>query len=392
MRSICRAAALAALASMLALGGAVAAPASGGSMDTNGSIQATILEGVQHVRQGTLEMSADQRTQGMAAAPGLIDAAGLACQVADARLLGVTVDAPTKVKHAVYEIACAGSEGYVIATTADAKPLAFTCLEAGAPRSDGKPSNTKCILPGNTDPLAGLARLIAHVPGGCTAEQVGPLGHTPDDSLFEVSCHGGAGWVIESTTRGVFSRAIDCARADDEIAGGCKLTDSHKAKAAQATRYSRSARASGFTCDVSDYAPLPTDAHGDEVVELACANRPDGGVGVFVDGPRDASVVYDCAYAELKGYRCNLTKAAAAYARLTDDLKLLGKTSCTVSNARPVGVSERYGYIEVACADGLQGYLVEYALAPLAPSAAIVCSSARKIGGGCALPCNTAKS
>jgi hypothetical protein len=120
--------------------------------------------------------------------------------------------------------------------------------------------------------------------------------------------------------------------------GGCKLTDSHKAKAAQAARHSRSARAAGFACDVCDYAPLPADARAREVVELASANRPDGGVGVFGDGPQEGSAVYDCAYAELKGYRCSLTSTAGAYARLTDDLKGLGKKSCAVSNARAVGV------------------------------------------------------
>jgi len=53
-----------------------------------------------------------------------------------------------------------------------------------------------------------------------------------------------------------------------------------------------------------------------------------------------------------------------------------------------VGLTERYGYIEVACADGLQGYLVEYVLDSMSPRAAIVCSLARKIGGGCNLPGN----
>ena len=391
MRWIWLAVALSVLAAGAATGAFAASP-SGGSTDANGSVQATILEGVQHVRQGALEMSSDQRAQGMAAAPGLIDAAGLECQVADARLLGVTTDPRSKSKDAVYEVACVGSEGYVIVKTDSATPLAFTCLEAGAPRSDGKPSTTRCILAGNTDPIAGLAPLIAKAPGGCTAKQVGPLGHTAESSLFEVACRGGAGWVIESTIRGAFSRAIDCALADNEIVGGCRLTDSHKAKAAQAARYSRSARAVGFACDVSDYAPLPADARGREAVELSCANRTDGAIGLFVQGSPDASAVYDCAYAELKGYRCELTKADAAYRRLTDDLKVLGKTSCTVSNARAVGVSDRYGYIEVACADGLQGYFLEYALAPMSPDAAIVCSSAKKIGGGCALPGNTTKS
>jgi hypothetical protein len=84
-----------------------------------------------------------------------------------------------------------------------------------------------------------------------------------------------------------------------------------------------------------------------------------------------------------------MSKPDAAYPKLTADLKSLGKASCVVSESRVVGVSaEKHGYIEVGCADGLPGFMIEYALAPLTPKTALVCAEAKGISGGCTLPHN----
>jgi hypothetical protein len=134
---------------------------------------------------------------------------------------------------------------------------------------------------------------------------------------------------------------------------------------------------------------LPADLPGKEVVELACSNHPDGGIAVFpVSG--GVGQVYDCAHSELKGLRCSLTKPSAAYPRLTADLKSFGKASCTVSNSRVVGVStdQQIGYVEVACADGLPGYMIGYTMATLAPKTTLVCAEAKSLSGGCTLPGN----
>jgi hypothetical protein len=207
-------------------------------------------------------------------------------------------------------------------------------------------------------------------------------------SYYEVACKDGSGYVLQQAASGAFVRAIPCADAD-AIAGGCKLTDSRKAKTEQAGVYTGFAKKAGFDCNVSGYATLPGDLPGKEVVELTCSNRPDGGIGIFGATSATPGVVYDCAHSELIGYRCALTKASAAYPKLTADLRTLGKPSCTVSNARFVGVGQdKHGYIEVACADGLPGFMVEYTTSPVAPKSTLVCAIAKGIGGGCTLPGN----
>ena len=205
--------------------------------------------------------------------------------------------------------------------------------------------------------------------------------------FYEAACQEGKGYMIESAANGDFKEAIDCAAADS-IAGGCTLTDARQAKTEQAGLYSKLAAKAGFQCQVSGYAPLPGPA-GKDVVEMACSNRPDGAIGIFGASENDPATIIDCAHAELKGYRCALTKPSAAYATLTADLKALGKSSCQVSNARAVGVSaDQHGYIEVACADGLAGYMIEYTLSPITPKTPLVCAEAKGISGGCTLPGN----
>lgn len=414
-------------------------------------------------------VSKDQHDKGMAAAPDLIAAGKYDCQLADARLIGESADPKTKAKTAMYELACTGNEGLVVIKGGETLQ-SFTCLEAAAPRPDGKPNTTQCVLSANADPKVGLVAYIAKTGIACTPDKIRALGHSPNVTLFELVCHeapggyilqtsapprldkpiamnpcmgyadtggvkceltdrasqfsaidrlaaksgkpcaikdrgfigaapsgkmyyevacqDGKGYVIEAEANGAFGRAVDCVQADS-IAGGCKLTDARQAKTEQAGLYTRLAKKAGFACDVTGYAPLPVNMAGKEVVELACGNRPDGGIGVFAASESQPSVVYDCAHVELKGYRCSLTKAAAAYPSLTADLKALGKASCVVSNARYVGASaDQHGYVEVGCADGLQGYMIEYTLNPITPKTPIVCSEAKGISGGCILAGN----
>ncbi|MBA3812658.1 MAG: hypothetical protein H0X27_13645 [Caulobacteraceae bacterium] len=418
------------------------------------------------------EVSKESRAKGMAAVPAIIQAAGIDCQLADARQIGESVDPKTKAKTTFYEAACTGNEGVVIAAAAVGEaPQAFTCMETSAPAPDGKPNSLACVLPGNADPKAGLLPYIVKSGRPCTPDKVRPLGHSPTNTLFELACHEGAGYilstsapprldkavtmnpcilydpagtvkceltdratqlavvdtlvkasgkpcaikdrafvgaaksganyfevscqegkgfVLEQAPNGALTRAIDCAQADF-LNGGCKLTDARQAKTEQAGLYTQLAQKAGFPCTVSGYAPFGVNLPGKEVVELACSNRSDGGIGIFAAGS-GSSMVYDCAHSELKSFRCSLTKPAAAYPKLTADLKAVGKATCVVSNARTVGVTaDQKGYIEVACADGLQGYFIEFEIEKMTPKTAIVCSEAKGIAGGCTLPGNAKK-
>ncbi len=425
-------------------------------------------------------ISKEARAKGMAAAPGLISAAGADCDPSDARIIGEGTDPKTKVKQTAYEVACKASEGLVLVQKGDAVS-AFTCIQADQPQADGKPSTSRCMLPDNSDPNAGLSPYIAKAQLTCTPDKVRAIGQSASNTFFELACSNnpggfilvtssplrldkpvvvnpcimvpdtsnlkceltdratqlavvdrlnaqanknctikdggrgflgeaqsgksyyeeacsdGKGYVLIEAPNGALADTIACADAD-MILGGCKLTDTRQAKTEQAALYTQLSKKAGFDCAVSGYAPLPgkADLANTEVVELACSNRPEGGIGFFGATASDPSAVYDCAHSELVGYRCSLTKPSASFASLTDDLKSLGRNSCTVSESRVVGLNaqEKTGFIEVGCSDGLQGYMLKFAVNPPQPmkaSEAIICAQAGEINGGCQLPGNTPK-
>jgi hypothetical protein len=412
----------------------------------------------------------EARAKGMTDAPGLITGAGLDCQLADARFIGVSDDAKTHTKTSFYEVACTGSEGIIVAekTAKEGKTFDYlSCMETADPGPDGKPNSLTCMLPGNADPKAGLAPFIAKSGAPCAVAKARGLGHNPDvgvfelacqdgsglilrtsspprldkpvvaepcamyeptgnisckltdrtaqlavvdrliqksgkpcvvkdrrwvgvsvskNYLYEVACQDGKGYMLVATPQGALSTTISCASSPD-----CKLTDSRQAQSEQAGLYTRLAQKAGFNCDVKTYAPFAISLPGKEAVELVCNNRPDGAVGVFAAASSVPSVVYDCAHSELYRFHCTMTKPETAYPKLTEDLKVLNKGSCSVSNARYVGTTaDKRAFMEVACADGLQGYMIEYTTEPaLSAKQVIVCSAASGVAGGCSLPGNT---
>ncbi len=378
-----------------------------------------------------------QRKQGMAEAPAIAQAVGIDCKVTDARFVGKNTDPKTKVATSYYEIDCDQGEGFILAASAGVKTTAFTCAEANFP-PDGKPQGLTCALPGNADPKADLAPLLAK--GGvttCTPEAVRGIGQSATATFIEVACTGGGGYILQAGSpavasspvvandcllfdqgggnikctihdaasrlaivdtyvkaanngcaikdkryvglsqagsaffeaacqdgkgymlkvdKGVFAQAVPCEKAAT-IMGGCELVNAKEAETAQAGLYTKLAKGAGFNCDVTKYAPFPSP-EGKDVVEMACSNRPDGGVGVFGASAKD-TIVYDCARAPIAGYRCSFTKPV--YDSITADLKKLGKSDCVVSDTRVIGKTAGGStLVETACADGLKGWEIEY--------------------------------
>jgi hypothetical protein len=286
-----------------------------------------------------------------------------------------------------FEVSCKeGAPGYILQISS---PPSFSRpIKAEACIGFDPSSNIHCELTDRATQMSIVDRLVTASGKPCTIKDRGWIGIAPSGkAYYEVACQDGKGYVLEQASNGSFSRSIPCAEAD-AIAGGCKLTDTRKAKTDQAGLYTQLSKKAGFDCNVSGYAPFNVDLAGKEVVELACSNRPDGGIGIFpVSG--GMGQVYDCAHSELKSFRCSLTKPSAAYPRLTADLKTLGKATCTVSSSRVVGLTASgTGYIEVGCADGLPGYMIEYNMATLAPKSLVLCVQAKGISGGCQLPGN----
>lgn len=408
------------------------------------------------------------RTQGMAEAPAVAQAAGLNCQVVDARFVGKNEDRRAKTSTTYYEVDCQDGMGFVIESVTGGATNLYTCLEAAAPTADGKPSALACQLPGNQNPQAELAKLAAKDGVACTVANSRAIGRSATNTFFEIACDDGVtgyilntgypatadtkvdatncliydqsetnikcelgdaaarlrvvdqmaaadakscavsqrrfvgattdgsnyfeaacedgkGYIYKVANTGQLAESWDCARALG-ILGGCTLTDAREAATEQAALYTRLSKAAGFDCDVEKYAIFPASG-GKDVVELVCKDGKPGGVGVF---ELNKSAVYNCAYAPIVGYRCGLNPENSSYAALTGDLKKLGRDSCVVSGQRLVGkTADGSAYVEVACADGLAGYMIEYKQNPINAVEAMGCAFAKGIAGGCKLPGNT---
>lgn len=417
-------------------------------------------------KPATPAVSPEQRKQGMAEAPAAIAAAGVPCQLSDARFVGKVPEDKKAGKGATsyYEVACGtGAMGYVISTTVGGAPTSFTCIEADTTQAGGKAPALPCILPGNADPKAALVAplkaagvdctptaarafgqnktqvfmevacqqntgylviapnpfdgskrvttqnclayddadsnvkctlsskasrlavvdtLNAAAKTGCVIKDRRFVGEVQDGSVFyETACQDGKGYMLKASAAGAFTEAYECSKAQ-ALLGGCTLTDARQAATEQAALYTRLAKAAGSNCEVDHYAVFPARG-ADDVVELYCKDGS-ADVGIFRAGGAKGTVL-DCGHALLEGYKCGAAEMPAAYKSLTADLKKFDRNSCDVSDARSAGKSDKgTSFIEVACADGLKGYMIEYKTDPLVAVSANGCA----IAGGCSLPGN----
>ncbi|MFZ5668656.1 MAG: hypothetical protein ACOY4K_04120 [Pseudomonadota bacterium] len=310
----------------------------------------------------------------------LVAASGIACTIEKARSIGAST------KNTFFEVACQGGAGFIMQTSSPAdagQPVKMnTCLAYDDPSS-----NLYCQLTDRATQLAMVDTLMAGSGKACTIKDKRyVLSTVAGSQFFEVACADGKGYLLERAANGSLARTIDCANAPS--GAECTLTDSREAQTEQAGLYSRLAAKAGFPCQVEKYALFPARARGLEVVELKCGDRPDGGVAVFpADGP---GKVYNCVVAELQGYRCSFTPMAGSVGKLSADLKALGKGSCVVSDARVIGKAETTGdgFIEVACADGLPGWVMVYPRDSNVAREVLSCKQAQGISGGCKMPTN----
>lgn len=309
----------------------------------------------------------------------LMARSGRPCSVDKARYMGSTAD----MSMTQYEIACADGGDYIVQAPAgqDAKVTAIPCVQL--PASAG----TQCTLTTPEQQAAVYQQLIAASGKPCTLKDKRYIGSGDNTDFYEIACTDGKGYVIEADGSGKFKEAIDCAKAAG-IGGGCTLTDARLAETEQDAVYTDLAKKAGFDCAVSKYADFPTQDNTTEIVELACSNRPDGGVGFFSNkGP---PVVKDCLRSETEGYRCSFSSIDPLYAKLTGQLKARGKGSCTVNGARAYGrTTAGDELVEVSCSDGGPGWVIQYSATSTAPTDLLNCAQAAQTGGGgCQLSTN----
>jgi hypothetical protein len=301
----------------------------------------------------------------------MLQKAGIACVPARVRAIGQTKT------NTIAEVACENNDGYILLASApfDAtKPMeAQNCLNYDAPDA-----GIKCELTTREQRLAIVDRLGAS--NSCAVKDRRYIGATKEGSnYYEASCQDGKGYIYR-VANGAAAETFECAKAQ-HILGGCTLTDARQAASDQAALYTKLAKSAGSNCDVDRYAIFPAKGK-EEVVEMVCKTG-DSAIGIFPAS--GTGQVLDCGRALVAGYKCGLGKTT--YAGLTADLKKNNVQSCEASNARLVGRTQKgTTLVEVACADGLKGYVLEYNSTPTVSAVgAMGCAFA----GNCQLPGNT---
>jgi hypothetical protein len=305
----------------------------------------------------------------------VVTQAGHICTVSNGRYVGSTQDVD------IYEVACGEGGGYILETSRNgsAGPKTTNCVIYA---SGG---GIKCGLETEADQMVYVDKLVAASGKPCAIKARRYVGSTPDGAdFYEVACNDGAGFMVKSAPNGGFAEQVDCLKAAG-IGDGCKLTDTRQAQTQQNNLYSSLSKKAGFDCAVSKYADFPSSDSNTEIVELACGNRPDGGVGFFP--ATGAGRVLDCLRSEAEGYKCTYTPTSALYAKLTAQLRAKNKTSCVVSNAAAFAEATSKGgvgkddLVEVACADGGPGYVLDYLYGQTEPAELLNCAQVVKMGG-----------
>ena len=303
---------------------------------------------------------------------------GHPCTVTNGRFVGGTADL------FLYEASCSEGGGYIIeAPRAGGAAKTVNCVIYAA-----SPGNIKCNLISEAQQNSYVDKLVAASGKPCPVTNRRYVATTTSgEDFYEVACSDNTGFMVKTTVNGAYSAVVPCSQASG-IADGCKLTDAREAMTKEAGLYSSLSKKAGFDCAVSKYADFPTTDNNTEIVELACSNRADGGIGFFPAGAGQSRVL-DCLRAEAEGYKCTFTSTSALYGKLTEQLRAKGKSLCVVSNAVGHGEADEAGggkedFVEVACADGGPGYVLHYLPGQTLPVELLNCAQV-KSSGGCSL-------
>lgn len=295
------------------------------------------------------------RTQGMAEAPAVAQAAGIACQVTDARFVGKMVDPKTKAATNFYEIDCDRGVGFVLQAPPSVKPAAFSCIEANSTQPDGKPPSLPCKLPGNANALADLAPLLTKAGLNCTPDAARGIGQTAKNTFLEVSCQGGSGYVLQvdapANTDGS-AVANDCLVFDATDGNiKCTLRDA----AYRLSVVDRYAAAANNGCVVKDRHYIGMSQGGASYYEASCQDGK-GYIYKVEKGQLAQATSCERAMALLGG--CTLTdakEAQTAQAGLYSNLAKKAGFDCQVSKYAPFPSPPGKDVVELACGNRPDG-------------------------------------
>ncbi|MCC7269008.1 MAG: hypothetical protein IT546_16930 [Caulobacteraceae bacterium] len=329
------------------------------------------------------EITEAARTQGMAEAPALAQQVKIACQITDARFIGKMDDKKAKTSTSFYEVDCDQGLGYVIQLPAGGAPSAFSCLETAAPQDDGKDSGLKCKLPGNANPTADLAPLLAKAGVPCTVEKARSIGQSPTNTYMEVACQGGSGYVLVAGSPANVSDAVQANTCLAYAGGGninCTLTDA----AAALKVVDPLVASAGKNCTIKDRRYVLTTKDGANYFEVSCEDGKGYVLEQGVDGSLKRTI--DCANASFVDGGCRLTDARAAQteqAGLYTKLATAAGFKCNVAEYALLTQRDNEEVIELKCSDRPDGAVGVF---PASGKATIYdCGRAELVGFRCAL-------
>lgn len=302
-----------ACAAVLALGlFSVAAPADAQSRGVPGSVgsatedQATPPSQTRDPRSRRSRSSNNRAPQmspqqAIEKAQEVATAAGVPCQVTEAKLLGQDAE-----RVSYLEATCATGPGYILS---DAQPpRALDCVlvtsqaEAARARDPEADVGQQCTYPQNTDVLRVLTVYAQEAGVPCTPDQGAAIGTIANGVAYEVGCAGVQGYRIENV--GGSWTLMECLQVLSQ-GGACRFTTPEESAASVKTMLAGSDAAG---CDVTQARFMGENTNG-RFYEAKCA----AGNGVIAR-LQDTAVqqIYPCETAQRIGGGCTLTQVAAA--------------------------------------------------------------------------------
>ena len=241
--------------------------------------------------------------QNMAAAQQIATAAGAACQVTQANLLGVTAE-----QASTYEAACATGPGFILINSTP--PQAIDCvllagqadIERG--RNPAAVVGTQCTLPQNTDVVRVVAAYATEAGIPCRVDQGASIGRsTAGNLIYEVGCTDADGFWIEKVAAGW--EKTECSVIITQNAACRFSTVAEQAS----TLKGRLTGSEAAPCDVTQGRYMGANANG-SFYEAKCGAG--NGLIVRFDTAFAVQQVYPCETAHRIGGGCTLTVVAPA--------------------------------------------------------------------------------
>lgn len=148
--------------------------------------------------------------------------AGATCNVDQAVAIGKSMNG-----NMIYEVGCAGADGYWLEKTATGWDLQ-DCMQVAS--ADGV-----CNFTTVAEQTAGFrSKLVGTDAAGCDVQELRLMGHNANGRFYEARCAANDGFIVRVNTAGVTQQVYPCATAQN-IGGGCRLTGAAAPAAAATT-------------------------------------------------------------------------------------------------------------------------------------------------------------